>query len=117
MLDRHIAKDIKVLVRFIEIFCHKHHREEDQTELQCAGEAGRFLNPYRVKLCLDCQKLLIHGVSKRIICPKEPKPSCKHCDVHCYSGWYQEKIREVMRFSGMYTMKRGRLDLIWHYFF
>ncbi|NOR49648.1 MAG: hypothetical protein GQ530_01275, partial [Desulfuromonadales bacterium] len=40
-----------------------------------------------------------------------------HCPVHCYAPEQREKVREIMRFSGQYLIKRGRLDLLWHYFF
>jgi hypothetical protein len=37
--------------------------------------------------------------------------------VHCYRPDYRQKVREIMRFSGKYLLLRGRLDLLWHYFF
>jgi hypothetical protein len=40
---------------------------------------------------------------------------CKKCHTQCYNRNYREKVREVMRFSGPYLIKRGRLDLIYHY--
>ena len=44
-------------------------------------------------------------------------PMCKKCETHCYAPGYRERIREVMRFSGLYMVKHGRLDLMFHYFF
>jgi hypothetical protein len=41
---------------------------------------------------------------------------CKKCPAHCYAPGYRERIREVMRFSGQYLVKHGRLDLIVHYY-
>jgi hypothetical protein len=37
--------------------------------------------------------------------------------VHCYQPGHREKVRAIMRFSGPYLIRRGRLDLLWHYFF
>jgi hypothetical protein len=42
---------------------------------------------------------------------------CKHCKIHCYRPDYREKVREIMRYSGKALIKRGRLDLVWHYLF
>jgi hypothetical protein len=48
-------------------------------------------------------------------CPHDPKPTCKKCKTQCYHGAYKSKIREIMKFSGMYLIKRGRLDILYHY--
>lgn len=53
----------------------------------------------------------------RLRCPLDLKPVCKHCPVPCYRPGYREQAREIMRFSGKYLMRRGRLDLLRHYFF
>jgi hypothetical protein len=50
-------------------------------------------------------------------CPLEEKPVCKHCHVHCYRKGHREKVREIMRFSGRALIRKGRLDLLWHYLF
>ncbi|MDP6633218.1 MAG: nitrous oxide-stimulated promoter family protein, partial [Dehalococcoidales bacterium] len=67
-------------------------------------------------LCSDCQKLLTHGIAKLLQCPYNPKPMCKKCTPHCYAPSYRKKIREVMKFSGLYLVKHGRVDLMVHYF-
>jgi hypothetical protein len=54
-------------------------------------------------------------LTMRIKCPHDPKPMCKKCVTQCYHGEYKTKIREVMKFSGMYLVKHGRLDLLYHY--
>ena len=33
----------------------------------------------------------------------------------CYKGEYKEKIREIMKFSGIYMIKHGRVDMLYHY--
>ena len=68
-------------------------------------------------LCQDCTKLLNHGTAKLLLCPYDPKPMCKKCETHSYAPGYREKIRQVMKFSGWYLMKHGRLDLMVHYLF
>ncbi len=51
------------------------------------------------------------------MCPLDPKPTCKNCKIHCYAPENRAKIREVMRFSGMHMIIRGRVDMIFHYLF
>jgi hypothetical protein len=59
--------------------------------------------------------LLEHGIAKLSLCPYYPRPSCRKCETHCYAPGYREKVRQVMRFSGTYLIKHGRLDLLLHY--
>jgi hypothetical protein len=40
---------------------------------------------------------------------------CRKCPTQCYTRRYKERVREVMRFSGPYLIKRGRVDLLYHY--
>ncbi|MFH1998920.1 MAG: nitrous oxide-stimulated promoter family protein [Planctomycetota bacterium] len=40
----------------------------------------------------------------------------KACDTHCYKPAYRAKIKEVMRYSGIHFIKRGRLDWLVRYF-
>lgn len=108
--------DIEVLARFIEIYCTNKHSDLPKDLFTAPGKLAKHLNHLEVVLCNDCRKLLLHAASKRFICPYEPKPACKKCTTHCYAPGYREKIREVMRFSGMYLIKRGRIDLMKKYF-
>jgi len=111
-------KDIRVLGDFISIFCRENHRAEAKdTFLIKDARLRNSLDGRDLVLCTDCRKLLNHGIAKLLLCPYEPKPMCKKCETHCYAPGYREKIREVMRFSGLYLIKHGRLDLIIHYLF
>lgn len=92
-------KDIQVLATFIGTYCRGKHRS-------AKGE-----------LCPECSELLSYAEKKRRNCPLDPKPSCKHCPIHCYGKVQRAKIREVMAYSGRRLLLRGRLDLLWHYFF
>jgi len=93
------SKDIKVLQAFVEVYCRGRHRTPK-------GE-----------LCTDCAELLAYAAQKRRKCPLDPKPTCKHCHIHCYGNKERARIREVMGYSGRRLLLRGRLDLVWHYFF
>ena len=107
--------DIRTLMKFTGIYCRENHQEGkapfsfklfDITEIE----------KKEIPLCRDCTRLLTYGLTTRLKCPHDPKPMCKKCETQCYHGDYKSKIREVMRFSGMYVVKRGRVDLLYHYF-
>ena len=107
-------KDVRVLAGFVGIYCRERHKEAMQAPFEIKDEdlqaelAG-------LELCAGCARLLEHGVAKLSLCPYEPKPTCRKCATHCYAPGYREKMREVMRFSGTYLIKRGRLDILLHY--
>lgn len=97
--NRQQEKDLKVLTTFISTYCRGRHGTRK-------GE-----------LCRDCAELMAYARLKRCTCPLDPKPSCKHCSIHCYAKPQRAKIREVMGYSGRRLLLRGRLDLLWHHFF
>ena len=117
-LDGKKDKDIRVLSDFISIFCRENHQAEtkDIFPIKDARLSNSLVDKDLV-LCQDCRKLLSHGIAKLLLCPYNPKPMCKKCETHCYAPGYRARIREVMRFSGLYLVKHGRLDLMVHYFF
>lgn len=89
---------MEVLRAFIRIYCEKKHRGDEDG------------------LCEDCSGLLEYGLVRLQKCPYDPKPKCKDCETHCYRPEQRAKVREVMRFSGMHFVKRGRVDWLWKYF-
>jgi hypothetical protein len=68
-------------------------------------------------ICSECSDLVSYYISRRKLCRLDPKPSCKKCEVHCYSGEYRSRIKRVMRYSGKRLILQGRFDLILHYLF
>lgn len=102
-------KDVKVLIRFIELYCRSKHGERKAANFPGVEATAN--------VCGDCEALIAYAIMKRKKCPLDPKPSCKHCHIHCYSKDFREKIREVMAFSGRKMLMRGRVDMLWHYFF
>jgi hypothetical protein len=109
--ERH---DIKILTRFVALYCRSHHEMRTPFEFKTPVFEDLFETP--PELCPNCAKLLKYGLTMRLRCPHKPKPMCKKCPDPCYRLEYREKIREVMKFSGMYLLKRGRIDLMYHYF-
>jgi hypothetical protein len=67
-------------------------------------------------VCQSCRELLIYAEERLARCPYDPKPKCKHCPTHCYKPAMRVRIREVMKFSGMYHIRRGRVDWLIRYF-
>ena len=109
-------KDLKVLALFTAVWCEAHHSGEKEP-LVSADPTLAGLGLERRLLCADCREFLAYAIARRIKCPLDPKPTCKHCHVHCYRPGHRERVREIMRFSGKYLIRRGRFDLLWHYFF
>jgi hypothetical protein len=110
------GKDLKVLALFTAVWCQARHAA-DKTPFIPSDEKLRPLGLERHRLCPDCAAFLDYALLRRLKCPLDPKPTCKHCHLHCYRPGHRERVREIMRFSGKHLLLRGRLDLLWHYFF
>ena len=93
-----VEKHISVLREFVKVYCRAHH------------------NPPEGGICDECHELLIYARLKILACPYDPKPKCKNCPTQCYKPEMREKVREIMRYSGMHFAKRGRLDWLVKYF-
>ncbi len=95
LLDR----DMEIIEAFTKVYCQHHH----------AGYSEGIL-------CPECQELIAYARIRREKCPYDPKPKCKECPTHCYQPKYRERMKAIMRFSGMYFVKRGRIDWLIKYF-
>jgi hypothetical protein len=111
-LTRKEKKDLRILAWFTAVYCCDKHREERE-KLSEWIPALPFLQ--RFSYCPECRDFLCYAIDRRLKCPLPDKPSCKHCHIHCYRRGHREKVREIMRYSGRALIKRGRLDLLWHY--
>ncbi len=114
-LSKKEKDDIQVLAKFIAIYCKEKHSTE-KSLFSFRSLDLKTIGLSEISLCESCQKLLAHGLIMRMKCPHDPKPMCKKCETQCYRGEYQLRIRDVMKFSGMYMIKHGRIDLLYHYF-
>lgn len=115
-LDSKQISDLRILARFIQLFCHARHDRKVVGE-SMLPEFLRSRRPGKNLLCPECAELLEYGIKKRRLCPLDPKPSCKSCHIHCYSSEYREKVREIMAYSGKRMILKGRLDYLFHYWF
>ena len=106
--------DIRTLMKFVGIYCNENHNREKAPFFYKLFDI-KEIEKKEISLCSDCTQLLTYGLTMRLKCPQDPKPMCKKCESQCYHGDYKSKIREVMKFSGMYMVKHGRLDMLYHY--
>jgi hypothetical protein len=107
--------DIRTLISFVEIYCREKHTQK-KTSFVFNKINIKTIRKKDVLLCPECTKLLKYGLTMRLRCPHDPKPMCKKCTTQCYKGKYRSEIREIMKFSGIYLVKHGRLDMLYHYF-
>lgn len=76
-------RDIATLEKMAELYCKGLHKNK-------GGE-----------LCPSCQAVLDYAIKRRDLCPYgDDKPFCAYCKTKCYKPNHQEKIREIMRYSG-----------------
>jgi hypothetical protein len=107
--------DIRTLMKFVGIYCRENHNAERDPFSFKLFDINE-IEKKEIPLCPHCSKLLTYGLTMRLKCPHNPKPMCKKCETQCYHGNYKAKIREVMKFSGVYMIKHGRVDMLYHYF-
>ncbi len=110
-------RDLEMLARFVHVYCTNKHpavlkRSVDLKTPDLLALAGSV-----PPLCPSCAKLLAHALVKRLNCPMDPKPACKHCPRHCYHPKYRRLIQEVMKYSGRKLVLSGRLDYLFHLLF
>lgn len=98
-----VEKDIKVLEKFIQVYCETKHRTREKEDSH--------------GFCEECKGILEYAIHRREVCPLDPKPTCKNCEIHCYEPEKRQTIKDIMRYSGMHMIMRGRLDWLTHYFF
>ncbi|NOZ23439.1 MAG: nitrous oxide-stimulated promoter family protein [Planctomycetes bacterium] len=98
MSRKTVDRERQTLTRFVEVYCREHHHRNGNG------------------LCEECGDLLDYARKRLERCPHDPKPKCKDCETHCYKPEYRARIKEVMRFSGMHFVKRGRMDWLIKYF-
>jgi hypothetical protein len=106
--------DIQTLMKFISINCRENH-DGFRAPFHFRVFDIKQIEEKEVFLCEECTRLLTYGLTMRLKCPHDPKPMCKKCEAQCYHGDYKDKIREVMKFSGLYLVKHGRVDMLYHY--
>ena len=106
--------DIRTLMKFAGIYCRENH-DGAKAPFSFRLFDLKEIEKKEIPVCPECTRLLTYGLTMRLKCPHDPKPMCKKCETQCYHGEYKAKIREVMKFSGMYLVRHGRVDMLYHY--
>lgn len=115
--EEKIDRDTRILAQFIEVYCEKKHPGFDKAPWEPPDGYYISIEKSSPLLCQGCADLLDYSANRRRMCPLDPKPTCKNCEIHCYAPENRARIREVMRFSGMQMIRCGRIDMIFHYLF
>jgi hypothetical protein len=109
--------DVKVLSLFIQVYCEKKHGSAEKFNWEPSEKTQGLGLHSPPLLCKDCIGLIEYSAKRRRLCPLDPKPTCRNCEIHCYQGEYRYRIREVMRFSGkhflMYAFRHGLFKESW----
>jgi len=115
MNDKQIRHDVAVLADFVQIWCEGHHAERARAQVETdAAEMGVYGTKTPV-VCDECAAHLAYAEKRRAYCTQDPKPFCAHCEVHCYKADEREWQREMMRYSGPKSWRKGHaIDGIKH---
>jgi hypothetical protein len=111
-MTKHQQRDIRLLGKFVEVYCNGKHGTVLRSDFPLPEELGRR------RLCTACSEFMSYAIARRQNCPLESeKPTCKNCRIHCYAAPQRTQVREIMSYAGRRLMMRGRMDYLWHYFF
>jgi hypothetical protein len=94
--DRLQIKDIKLIGKFVEVYCKGKHRTAERTPVDLPENLGqRNLSP-------EYAPFLRYAITRRLKCPLEAeKPSCKHCKTYCYAKPQLAKVKKPLIFRGL----------------
>lgn len=112
-----LRRDLKVLARFIDVYCRYHHADAQKIAVQMKTHDIQAIWGRKLTLCEDCCKLLAHAFVKRSGCLMTPKPACKRCPRHCYHPAYRQQIRQVMTFAGRKMLLTNGWDYLRYWLF
>jgi hypothetical protein len=81
-----LTRELRTVGAMLRIACRDRH-----------GAVGRDTDG----LCADCAGLLDYARKRLAGCPFGPdKPTCAHCQIHCYGPRQRDTMRDVMRHAG-----------------
>jgi hypothetical protein len=88
------------LAELCEAHCASSHPEGQPAPVPPVGAMAQHLDSAKAPtLCADCRKLFLHVAAKRIVCPHDPKPSCRHCTTPCHHPEFREQMARVMTWN------------------
>jgi len=109
-------RDLPVLACFVGIWCEGHHGDREREPWSPPQRLREVFDEPLPELCFECGATLAYAVGRRVACPYDPKPACKHCPTPCYREEQRERMRAIMRYSGWRLILRGHWSLLWKYF-
>ena len=105
--DPIIVRDTTTLADFIQIYCDGHHKAAERRTVDTDGAKLGIYRRKRPFLCADCEEHLAYAEKRRAYCNQDPKPFCAYCEVHCYKSDEREWQRQMMRYSGPKSWRKG----------
>ena len=115
MAEQDVVHDTVVLADFVQIWCDGHHKQRTRKRVETDGATLGVYGRKVPSLCEECEAHLVYAEKRRAYCPKDPKPFCAHCDTHCYKSDEREWQREMMRYAGPRSWRKGHaIDGIKH---
>ena len=115
MSDAKVRHDTVVLADFVQIWCDGHHRGQSRRPIETDAVTLGVYGRKRPVLCTECEAHLAYAEKRRAFCPHDPKPFCAHCETHCYRPEEREWQRQMMRYSGPKSWRKGHaIDGIKH---
>ena len=109
MHDEEVIGDTKTLADLIGIWCDGHHRDHTRRQVRTDGATLGIYGRTTPVLCEECEAHLSYAEKRRAYCREDPKPFCAYCEVHCYKPDEREWQREMMRYSGPRSWRKGHL--------
>jgi hypothetical protein len=110
-----IRHDLRVLADFVAIWCDGHHGDRVRIKATTAAATMGIYGRKTLVLCAECEQHLAYGETRRAYCPQDPKPFCAHCETHCYRSDEAQWQREMMRYAGPKSWRKGyTIDRIRH---
>lgn len=95
-----LQRETATMGAMLRIYCRDHHAH------QTRDAQG---------LCAECAGLMDYAQKRLAGCPFGPeKPTCAHCQIHCYGPRQREETRVVMRYAGPRMLLRHPILAIAH---
>ena len=115
LADSVVVHDITTLADFIQIYCDGHHANAVRRPVETDAAKLGIYKRKRPVLCTECEAHLAYAEKRRAYCNQDPKPFCAYCEVHCYKSDEREWQRQMMRYSGPKSWRKGHaIDGIKH---
>jgi len=107
MQEPKVISDTTTLGDFVRIWCDGHHGASERRAVETDGAQLGIYGSKRPVLCAECEAHLAYAEKRRAFCPHDPKPFCAYCETHCYKSDERAWQREMMRYSGPRSWRKG----------